>query len=584
MERRLAAILAADVVGYTRLMGADESGTLQRLKAQREDVLEPLIAAHRGRIVKLMGDGLLVEFGSIVDAVVCAVAWQEAVAEKEADRAEATRLRFRIGINLGDVIVDGDDIYGDGVNVAARLEGLAEPAGICLSGDAFRQVRGKTEAQFEDLGEREVKNVAEPLRVYRIAGDGPTAASIPPTAETLALPDKPSIAILPFTNMSGDPEQEYFADGVSEDIITALSRVRWFFVIARNSSFAYKGQATDVKQVAQELGIRYVLEGSVRKGGNRVRITAQLADGTTGNQVWARRYDRELADIFDLQDEITETIVGAIEPELGKAERERAKSKRPDNLDAWDLYQRGMSHLYRYTKVDLAEAQGLFRSAVELDPNQGPAYLGLAEAYYYEVVYGFADSVADNRERAIEPARRAVALDAEDAGARCTLGRIHYLRREHGPAIMELEAALELNPSLALAHYGLGAALVFSGRASESFPHLETAIRLSPHDPNMGSFLVRSADAKYFMRDYEDAVAWAVKALRQPNFQWSRYAVLLAALGQLGRVDEAKRHLQDLLGHRPDFTVSFVRDTHLFGNSEDFDHYLDGLRKAGVPE
>jgi adenylate cyclase len=584
MERRLAAILAADVVGYTRLMGADESGTLQRLKAQREDVLEPLIAAHRGRIVKLMGDGLLVEFGSIVDAVVCAVAWQEAVAEKEADRAEATRLRFRIGINLGDVIVDGDDIYGDGVNVAARLEGLAEPAGICLSGDAFRQVRGKTEAQFEDLGEREVKNVAEPLRVYRIAGDGPTAASVPPTAETLALPDKPSIAILPFTNMSGDPEQEYFADGVSEDIITALSRIRWFFVIARNSSFAYKGQATDVKQVAQELGIRYVLEGSVRKGGNRVRITAQLADGTTGNQVWARRYDRELADIFDLQDEITETIVGAIEPELGKAERERAKSKRPDNLDAWDLYQRGMSHLYRYTKVDLAEAQGLFRSAVELDPNQGPAYSGLAEAYYYEVVYGFADSVADNRERAIEPARRAVALDAEDAGARCTLGRIHYLRREHGPAIMELEAALELNPSLALAHYGLGAALVFSGRASESFPHLETAIRLSPHDPNMGSFLVRSADAKYFMRDYEDAVAWAVKALRQPNFQWSRYAVLLAALGQLGRVDEAKRHLQDLLGHRPDFTVSFVRDTHLFGNSEDFDHYLDGLRKAGVPE
>jgi TolB-like protein len=424
MERRLAAILAADVVGYTRLMGADESGTLQRLKAQREDVLEPLIAAHRGRIVKLMGDGLLVEFGSIVDAVVCAVAWQEAVAEKEADRAEATRLRFRIGINLGDVIVDGDDIYGDGVNVAARLEGLAEPAGICLSGDAFRQVRGKTEAQFEDLGEREVKNVAEPLRVYRIAGDGPTAASVPPTAETLALPDKPSIAILPFTNMSGDPEQEYFADGVSEDIITALSRIRWFFVIARNSSFAYKGQATDVKQVAQELGIRYVLEGSVRKGGNRVRITAQLADGTTGNQVWARRYDRELADIFDLQDEITETIVGAIEPELGKAERERAKSKRPDNLDAWDLYQRGMSHLYRYTKVDLAEAQGLFRSAVELDPNQGPAYSGLAEAYYYEVVYGFADSVADNRERAIEPARRAVALDAEDAGARCTLEHI----------------------------------------------------------------------------------------------------------------------------------------------------------------
>ena len=294
--------------------------------------------------------------------------------------------------------------------------------------------------------------------------------------------------------------------------------------------------------------------------------------------------DRELADIFELQDEITETILGAIEPELGKAERERAKSKKLGNLDAWDVYQRGMSHLYRYTRADLAEAKTLFGRAAELDPELGAANSGLAEAYYYEVVYGLADSVAYNREKALEPARRAVMLDAEDAGAHCTLGRVHYLRREHDAAILELEAALELNPSLALAHYGLGAVMVFSGRADESFPNLETAIRLSPHDPNMGSFLVRSADAKYLMDDYQAAAEWALRALRQPNFQWSRYAVLLAALGQLGRTDEAARYLGDTLASRPDFTVSFVRDTHLFGSTEDFDHYLDGLRKAGVPE
>jgi adenylate cyclase len=400
----------------------------------------------------------------------------------------------------------------------------------------------------------------------------------------LALPDKPSIAVLPFTNMSGDPEQDYFADGMTEDIITGLARARWLFVIARNSSFAYKGHSTDVKQVAHELGVRYVLEGSVRKVGERVRISAQLAEGTSGRQLWAKRYDRELSDIFAVQDEITETIIGAVEPELGKVERRRSASKRPDNLDAWDLYQRGMSHLYEYTKDDLLRARQYFAEAIARDPQLGPAHSGLAETYYYEGVYGFADSISDNREKALAPALRAVVLDAEDAGAHCTLGRAYYMRREYDAAFRELKTALELNPSLALAHYGLGATLVFSGRAEEGIPHLTAAIRLSPHDPNMGSFLVRLADAAYFLKRYEEAAEWARRALQQPNFQWSRYTVLIAALAQLGRLDEARNCIQQLQVKRPNTSIAFVRETHLFGDTVSFAHYLDGLRMAGLPD
>jgi adenylate cyclase len=507
------------------------------------------------------------------------------VTEHQAAEPDQRRLRFRIGVNLGDVIVDGDDLFGDGVNIAARLEALAETGTIYVSGDAQRHARGKVDGVFEDLGERELKNIPEPVRVYRVQPLGAPRllrAADPTTA--LELPSKPSIAVLPFANRSGDPAQEYFSDGITEDIITALSRIRWFFVIARNSSFSYKDGTHDVKEVAKDLGVRYILEGSVRRARDRVRVTAELIDGTQGHQLWARRYDRGVEDIFAVQDDITETIVGAIEPELGKVERERARSKKPGSLSAWDLYQRGMSHLYLVTPDDLVEATQFFRRAIEIDADLGPAYSGLAEAEYYEVVYGYAESNAANRERAIGHARRAVALDHEDAGAHSTLGRIHYLRREHADAILELEAALDLNPSLALAHYGIGAALVFSGHAPESVPHLEAAIRLSPHDPNMGSFLVRLADASFLMGRYDEAVQWARRALQQPNFQWSRYAVLLASLGELGRWDEAAVCHRDPLERRPDFSITFVRDTHLFANADDFDRYLEGLRHAGVAE
>jgi TolB-like protein/Tfp pilus assembly protein PilF len=400
----------------------------------------------------------------------------------------------------------------------------------------------------------------------------------------LALPQKPSIAVLPFSNMSGDAADDSFADGVTEEIITALSRVRWFFVIARGSAFAYKSRDIDPNDIARELGVRYILMGSVRRAGDRIRVTAKLIDGSNGSSVWARSYDRALSDIFSVQDDITQTIVGGIEPELGRAERERARVKHRDSIDAWSIYQRGMIHLYRYTQDDLAEARKQFAAAIAIDPDLGPAYSATAEAYYYEVVYGFAPLPDHNRERAIEFAQKAVALDRDDAGAHCTLGRTRYLRREYAAALSEPELALDLNPSLALAHYGLGAAFVFSGKPHEAFPHLESAIRLSPQDPNMGSYLARMAEAKYLVGEDEAAVRFALRALAQPSFQWSRYAILIAALGQLDRKDEAQHYLAEVTRRRSNFSVAFVRTMHPFSRDMGIDRYYDGLRKAGVPE
>ena len=586
VKRRLAAILAADVAGYSRLMGEDEEGTLAALTAHLTEHIEPCIAEHGGRVVKTTGDGLLAEFASVVDAVRCAVAFQEGMAERESDRPAARRIAFRIGVNLGDVMVQDDDVYGDGVNVAARLEGLAAPGGICVSGDVVRQIRGaKIEAELDDLGPQEFKNIAEPVHAFSVRPvEAPPPAGEPGPGATLLLPDKPSIAVLPFQNMSGDPEQEYFADGITEDMITALSRIRWFFVIARNSSFAYKGTSPNVIDAARDLGVRYVLEGSVRKAGGRVRISAQLIDGGTGNHVWAERYDRQLEDIFDLQDEITQTIVGAIEPELGKAERQRARLKRPESLASWDVYQQGMSRLYALSKDSLDQALTLFRRAIEMDADFAAAHSGIAEVYYHALVYGLADDPERCRRDVLAPALRAVELNPDDAGTRCALGRAYVLRRQSQAAVPEFEIALELNPSLALAHYGLGAALVFSGRSEAAIPHLETAIRLSPRDPNMGSFLVRIANAYLFMRDHEGAVEWARKALREPHFQWSRHAILISALAHLGRADEARAALAELMRLRPDFSSRYLTDFAPFADDDDTRHLLDGLKQAGLPQ
>ncbi len=583
VQRRLAAITAADVVGYSRMMGANETETLARLQAFREQLLTPKVTEFGGRVVKTTGDGALIEFPSAVDAVQHAIDVQTSMGPWNADTPEDRRIELRMGINVGDIIVDADDIYGDGVNVAARLETLAQPGGVCISGTVFDQVKGKLDLRFDDLGPQQVKNIAEPVRVYQWLPDAVgAAANIEQRSRPLSPPDKPSVAVLPFDNLSGDTEQEYFSDGITEDIITALSRVRRFFVIARNSTFAYKGQSPDIRDVAHDLGVRYVLEGSVRRAANRIRLTAQLLDGASGSHIWAERYDRDLDDIFELQDELTQTIVGAIEPELNKAEQERARLKKPDSLGIWDIYQRGMSDLRKLTKESLPEAEATLTRATELDPAFAAAFAGLADVHYYKLVLGFTED-PDATRRAVHAAgRQAVALDSEDADAHCAMGRGYLTNRMYDDAIAEFSKALAINPSHALARYSLGATYVFRGEPEPSLPHIDDAIRLSPHDANMGSFLVRKAQALLYLRRHEDAVDWARRALRLPNFQWSRNVMLISALGHLGRIDEAQAALDELLERIPEFSAQYALDYSPWHDDEHVRHLIDGLNKAGL--
>ena len=582
VQRRLAAILAADVVGYSRLMGVDEEGTRTRFNSHLSELIKPTIAEHRGRIVKEMGDGLLVEFASVIDAVQCAVKIQNRMLECNIDNVDDQRFDFRIGVNLGDIIVEGDDIHGDGVNVAARLEGLAEPGGVCVSGSVHEQIKSKLDLGFDDLGLQEVKNIAEPVRAFRIA-----AASSAPKSAIAAppLPDKPSIAVLPFDNMSGDPEQEYFSDGITEDIITALSHIRQFFVIARNTTFTYKGQAVDVQAVAKDLGVRYVLEGSVRKAGNRVRISAQLIDGTTGNHLWAERYDRDLEDIFELQDEITLTVVGAIEPELAQAEREQAMTKRPDDLNAWDLFQQGMFYLHKRTREAAVEALSLFERAIEMNPNFSGTYSGSAYIRGYAIRQNLSDVSDDNLESAVQTAERAIELDPNDAFARVALGNVRIGRRELDKAELEFRKAIELNPSSAFAHvyvgHILGHQLEF---AEQGLTHLELAIRLSPRDPYTGPTMGRMSAAHYLLGNYKKTVEYARKALQYPATQIRQNAFLVAALTILGREDEAQFALQDLLHRDPAFTCSQFQKIMPVFAPECIASVISNLRKAGLPE
>jgi adenylate cyclase len=587
VQRRLAAILAADVVGYSRLMGEDETGTLDRLKALRQDVLDPKITEFGGRIVKTMGDGFLVEFASAVDAVRSALSFQSSLAERNATVSGQQRLVFRVGINLGDVIIEEDDIHGDGVNVAARLEGLCEPGEVYVSGTVREHVEGKLDAHFDNLGEQTVKNIARAIPIFR-ARFGATAGERPDTTASDREPTKPSvrpsIAVLSFANMSGDPEQEYFSDGISEDIITALSHIRWFLVIARNSSFSYKGTSPDIRQVAKELGVRYVLEGSVRKAGNRVRITPQLIDADNGSHIWAERYDRELEDIFTVQDEITQTVVGAIEPELSRAEQERARLKPPENLGAWDFYQRGQWHFNRITPDDLSRAKSMFQSAIDLDPSLGAAYSGLATACFYEFILGVALSQS-LVEPAYEAARKAIEIDANDPIAKVALGLAYQLEGKQAESIPHLEAAIALNPSLARGHYYLGAALTFSGRGKDAISHLETAIRLSPRDPWMAHFMARLSEAHLFTDSLDDAVTWGRKARSQSGpWAWTARLGLVAALGHLGLLDEAQIAFEEMRVKRPDVSSNFVRMHFPIENDANKATLLEGLRKAGLPE
>jgi adenylate cyclase len=590
LERRLSAILAADVVGYSRLMSKDETGTLERLKTLRRVLVQPKIAERGGRIVKLMGDGLLAEFPSVVEAVQSAIDIQQEVTEREPDISDDRRIRLRIGINLGDIIVEGSDIYGDGVNVAARLEALADPGGIFISGTVFDHVKGKVSLDFEDLGEQQVKNIDDPVRVYRVVLDsgineGKAAGTSPSSATVLELPDKPSVAVLPFNNMSDDPEQDYFADGISEDLITALSKIRWFFVIARASTFTYKNRAVDVTQVAKDLGVRYVLEGSVRKGGNRVRITAQLIDATTGQHVWAERYDRELADIFALQDEMAQTIVGAIEPELGAAERERAARKAPENLDAWETYQRGLWHMWTFLEEDNAEARRLFRRARELDPKFALAFAHEAYSHYVTVIMGWTDDPDASLAAGMTAAKKALALDDKDAVAYFALGRVQTMLGEHDSAIAALESSLALNPSFAQANHGLGMAQAFAGQLDDAIDSFGRAERLSPRDPLLWAFTITHGLACILARDNETALQLARQTLQIPRASgyWP-HAVLAASLAHQDQIEEARAAVAEALRAKPNLSLSYLKSTLLTKQPEGLNPYLDGLRKAGLPE
>ena len=575
VERRLAAIVAADVVGYSSLMEADEEGTIDALKAHRREQVDPAISAHGGRIVKTTGDGMLLEFASAVAAVGCALAIQRAMAEA------ADGMRFRIGVNLGDIVIEGEDILGEGVNVAARLEALAEPGGIAISANVHEQVQGKLDAVFADDGEHEVKNITRPIRVWRWA---PWALT-PLVSEALALPDKPSIAVLAFENMSGDVEQEYFADGIAEDVITALSRFRSLFVIARNSSFTFKGQAVDVTEVGRELGVGYVVEGSVRKAGNRVRITAQLIDARAGNHLWADRFDGALDDVFELQDRIAEQIFVAIEPEIRVAEGACVGRKPPESLAAWELLQQGLAHFHLHDAENQGIAIDCFRRAVALDPGFAAAHAHLGYALWTLAVFGLTDEVEGIAGETQELCERAITLDPNEAMGHVALGRLLAWTGDIETAIAEARQAIQLNPNMALGHYFLGFALAFgAGRAADSLPHYEAAIRLSPRDPLRWFMLTMKGVALTCLGRADKGLVFVREAAQLPGSSYWAPMHLAWLLAELGETAEARRTLAKAREMLPALSNGFLRAQFTGMHVSYAERLFEGLGKAGLAE
>jgi TolB-like protein/class 3 adenylate cyclase len=626
VDRRLAAIMAVDVVGYSRLVGADEADTLARVKAHRVELAEPLIAEYRGRVVKLTGDGALVEFGSAVDAVECAVAIQNGMAEREAAESENRRIRFRIGINVGDIVHEDDDILGDGVNVAARLEGLAEPGGICIARNVHDQVKAKLDLTFEPMGEHRVKNIAEPITVYRVL-PGPArarpaatawplrgrrraiAASIavllgagaagswyglwrpasePVVAEAAAnlplpLPDKPSLAVLPFENLSGDPKEERLAGGLTEDVITDLSRYRELFVIARNSTDAYRGKQVDVRQIARELGVQYVLEGSLQTDGKRVRITAQLIDAMTGNHVWSERYDRALDDLFAVQDEVTQQIAGTLggyEGRLAQASRERARRKPPESLQAYDLYLLGVEEKHRFTKEGDIRARQLLGEAIALDPGLARAYVALCWVHLDDVMLGWSDNPGRSLGEFATAAKKAVALDDADAEAHVALGFAHFYydnKIEQGAAEIERALALGSNNADVLANIAWGRATKL-GTGKEDVELVRRAMRLNPHFPEW--YLYALGYAGYHGQQYLDVIQ-ALKQVANPTLETHLYLAL--SLAEVGRHAEASASGAELLRENPDFSAERQIANDVFVDQAAITHFIGSIEKAGLP-
>jgi adenylate cyclase len=579
VERRLAAILAADVAGYSRMMGADEIGTLAALKAHRRELIDPKIAEHRGRIVKTSGDSLLVEFASVVDAVRCAVEVNEAMAKRNADVPEEERIEFRVGINVGDIIIDEGDILGDGVNIAARLEGIAQPGSIILSKAARDQVHDKVDVTFDDMGEQTLKNIARPVHVYRVAtGSSPTGGAMRPT---LALPDKPSIAVLPFQNMSGDPEQDYFADGIVEDMITALSRIGWLFVIARNSSFTYKGKPVDVKQVGRELGVRYVLQGSVRKAGNRVRITGQLIDAVTGAHLWADKFDGAMEGVFELQDTVTEHVVASIEPSVRQAEINRARAKPTSNLDAYDCYLRALPPYYLLTREGTEAAVVYLRQAIELDPGYALAKAFLAFNYTTRRLQGL--GAPNDRANAYALAQEAIADDPNDPSTLRWAGHALGFWGDYDRALAVLDSAARLNVNGSQTLNSLGWVRCYACLEPDTaIAHFERATRLSPRDPEICQMLTGIAFAHLIAGRNEEALVFARRSVNEAPRFTSGHRAKIVALESLGRCEEAKAAADVLLAYDPGFTITSRLP--VYRDAQFRQKYYGGLKAAGLPE
>jgi len=587
LRQRLAAILAADAAGYSRLMAADERATVSALDAAR-GVFRDHIEASQGRVIDMAGDSVLAVFETATGAVTAALAVQRSLGSVTRALPQERQMRFRIGIHLGDVIEKADGtVYGDGVNIAARLEGLAEPGGIMVSDSIRNVVRGKLDALFCDLGERTVKNIADPVRTYAVIAAAETTTLAAVTGVDLSAPvagfgGRPALAVLPFANLSGDPEQEYFADGLAEDILTRLALWRWIPVIARNSSFAYKGRAADVKVVGRELGVRYILEGSVRKAGTRLRVTGQLIDAETGHHLWAERFDRVMEDLFAIQDELTEGIVGALESAVGRAETERAHRKPPSSLDAWDAFQRGYWHAHRMTREDFAIAVPLYRRAAELDPGFAPAHMGLATIRLYEGLFLWTESPTETFAKGLASAHAALAADALDSHSHMILGALLAVTGKHDEALAVCHKAIELNPSSALAYSALWTTHLYRGEPEQGIRAVETAIRLSPNDMAMHIWLGGLASLHYGARNYAKAAEVARLAVqRAPQYPLG-WRFLANALGQLGELDDARDALARYLALSPGFTDEKAARTSTGIRDEAvFQHYLEGLRKAG---
>ena len=572
--RRLAAILAADIAGYSRLMGADEVGTVKALREHR-GAADPLIAQHGGRIVKTTGDGVLIEFGSVVGAVECALGLQRLAAERYAGTPADRRIEWRIGIHIGDVLIEGEDILGDGVNIAARLEGIAEPGGICISDDTFRQVRGKVEAEFSDMGEQSLKNIARPLRVYSV-GSSPAVAQPITAPAPLPLPDKPSIAVLPFANMSGDAEQEYFADGMVEEIITALSRIRWLFVIARNSSFTYKGKAVDVKQIGRDLGVRYLLEGSVRKAAGRVRITAQLIDAETGAHLWANRFDGSLEDVFKLQDKVASSVAGTIEPALQAAETTRSVHRPTTDLTAYDAYLRAAA-IVASSARQIPEALRLLEQAITRDPNYGLALAWAATCCVRLLLDGRSEDPAADRMKGADFARRALEVAGDDPGI--LVGAAHalaYFGEDIGAMMALVDRALALNPNYARGWLISGTLRSDAGQPDLAIEHVETSLRLSPR-PRVGLPLLIIGGAHFLARRFDEAVPKLLLAIQEDASHPLPYRYLAACYAHMDRFDDAREIIARLRAIMP---VVVPPDASFLRNPEHRELFLSGLRLA----